>query len=231
MLQLNNISKTYNQNSILDGVSLDLGVGCYGIVGNNGCGKSTLLNIIAGSVVADFGEVSHDNVNITQSSSLDRALFGFGKMFQEDGFVPDLSVYDNLKLILLGPITNWRELWKVGIQSNFDKSQNLQIQKQIEQTLSKFQLREHSLTLAKDLSGGQKKLLQFARLELRQSKLWLLDEPLAGVSLQNKPIFEQIILDAKSTKTIILVEHNLEFVRRVADHIFELIDGKLNKID
>jgi ABC-type branched-subunit amino acid transport system ATPase component len=230
MLNINNISKTYTQNCVLDRVSFDIGFGCYGIIGNNGSGKSTLLNIISGDIEPNSGEIFYNNIKITRTSTLNRVLLGFGKMFQDGGFISDLTVFDNLKLTLLGHVTTWKELWKVGIMDSFDNSKNLRINTKIKEVLDKYQLSQHSLILAKDLSGGQKKLLQFARLELSESKVWLLDEPLAGVSLINIPIFEKIILEAKKTKTIILVEHNQNFVHKVADQVFEISDGKLQKI-
>ena len=226
MFQISNLSKNYGQEPILQNLNLEIQPGeIVGIVGENGAGKSTLFDIISGFESSHAGQIYLKNQPIHQLAPFQRANLGLARTFQLQGLFPNLSVYENLELGFRLPNTaNLLE----KLQHFLRLGDQTQTKNMIAKALDRVGMKDKINKTAKDLSGGQQKLVELARVMLQDWKILLLDEPLAGVSKSLKADLATKILTLKDPhKSIIIIEHDLEFISTVADRVLTLRDGQL----
>ena len=190
----------------------------HGLIGPNGSGKSTLLKTIAGAHYADSGEIIFKNSNITNNSPELRSQKGLNLKFQITAILPQLTVYDNLLLALQ---TN-HSIWEL-ISS---KSKYLYYEKIIE-VLENFKLIKKVDTLAGELSHGLQQWLEIAMVVVKKPELLLLDEPTAGMSPQERQVTGELLVPLKSYCSLIIVEHDLDFIKDICDYITVLDQGKV----
>ena len=211
MLKVNNISKKFNGLKVLDKVSFEFSKkGVLGLTGPNGSGKTTLFNIIGGNTLPDEGEISYDGMIINGYPLHKRAAFGIVRTYQDGKVFPSHTLKEHLLLI------------KSINRSNKTFSD-------IEQLLHKVGLEDKINKAASTLSFGQKKRLELTMALMREDvKLYLFDEPTAGVDPGFIQKFQEILRDLKkSDKYIIIIEHNLNLIKEVADQIIILEGGKV----
>lgn len=230
MIELKNISFSFNQSKlILDNLTLSLEQGkIYALMGANGAGKSTLFNIITGFIKPQSGKIIFNENNITKSNAYQINLNGIGRTFQDLRLITKLTVKENIELSFKNNLSdNW---YNTLFPSSKLKAQQLAFTKRINEILEQFHLVEVQNQLGGEISYGQQKLLTIACCVANDAQLLLLDEPVAGVN----PIYrEQLthILKAlkEQGKTILLIEHNTDFINQVADSIFFLANGQINQ--
>ena len=228
MLKLHNIQFSFAKSKvILDGVSMQLEQGeIYALMGTNGAGKSTLFNIITGFIKPQSGKIVFHSKNITTKRPFQINRLGIGRTFQDLRLITKLSVREN---ILLTFKNNISDHWYATLFSSKKlKAQQKEFETRTDRILHNFHLTEVQEQLASAISYGQQKLLTLACCVANDADILLLDEPVAGVN----PVFrEQMIKSIQSLKqqgkTILLIEHNTEFIEAVADSIFFLNEGKL----
>ncbi len=187
---------------ILQNVSMDVATGSItGLIGLNGSGKSTLMKTICGFLHPRSGRILHDGKEITTAQPHTMIDRGIGYIPQESSLFPFMSVGDNLRL----PIEHQRRRGPLS---------RLEVDRRIEETLLGFPvLRERLRTQAGDLSGGQQKMLEFAKAHLARPRLCLIDEPSIGLSPKvAEEVYRWIASFAAAGMAILLVDHN---VRRV----------------
>ena len=219
LLQINSISKKFGVLQALNEVNISIEKNTFhGLIGPNGSGKSTLLKTIAGAHYADSGEIIFKNSNITNNSPELRSQKGLNLKFQITAILPQLTVYDNLLLALQ---TN-HSIWDL-ISS---KSKYLYYEKIIE-VLENFKLIKKVNTLAGELSHGLQQWLEIAMVVVKKPELLLLDEPTAGMSPQERQVTGELLVPLKSYCSIIIVEHDLDFIKDICDYITVLDQGKV----
>ena len=219
LLQINSISKKFGVLQALNEVNISIEKNTFhGLIGPNGSGKSTLLKTIAGAHYADSGEIIFKNSNITNNSPELRSQKGLNLKFQITAILPQLTVYDNLLLALQ---TN-HSIWDL-ISS---KSKYLYYEKIIE-VLENFKLIKKVDTLAGELSHGLQQWLEIAMVVVKKPELLLLDEPTAGMSPQERQVTGELLVPLKSYCSIIIVEHDLDFIKDICDYITVLDQGKV----
>jgi len=216
ILKLNNISMSFGQEKILDRISMSFPRGkLITITGPSGCGKSTLLRIVAGLIYPDEGEVIIEGINIfnISRSSLFRMRRDSAFVFQDAALISNLSVYENIALPL-------RYHYTLGEK---------EIKKRVMNILEEFDLQEEKDFLPANLSFGQKKLVSFARSLIMEPKLLFFDEPVSGIdAIAREKIVGKILpLRDNPEVTLIMVSHNLEFIKNFADYIALLYKKKL----
>jgi branched-chain amino acid transport system ATP-binding protein len=226
MLQINRLTKRFGQSTVLDELNLEINDGeIVGIVGENGAGKTTLFNIISGFESFDSGEINLDNVSIQDLQPNVRSHLGLARTFQSDGLFPNLTVYENLELAFKLPkeasaTDKLLHFMRFGKQEAKENA--------INQALTKVKMHDQKHKLAKDLSGGQLKLVEIARTLMFDWKVLILDEPLAGVHHDLKEELSKHVLSLKSEKrSIVIIEHDLDFLKSVSDRILILTNGQL----
>ena len=219
LLQINSISKKFGVLQALNEVNISIEKNTFhGLIGPNGSGKSTLLKTIAGAHYADSGEIIFKNSNITNNSPELRSQKGLNLKFQITAILPQLTVYDNLLLALQ---TN-HSIWDL-ISS---KSKYLYYEKIIE-VLENFKLIKKVDTLAGELSHGLQQWLEIAMVVVKKPELLLLDEPTAGMSPQERQVTGELLVPLKSYCSVIIVEHDLDFIKDICDYITVLDQGKV----
>ena len=219
LLKINSISKKFGVLQALNKVNISIKKNTFhGLIGPNGSGKSTLLKTIAGAHYADSGEIIFKNSNITNNSPELRSQKGLNLKFQITAILPQLTVYDNLLLALQ---TN-RSIWEL-ISS---KSKYLYYEKIIE-VLENFKLIKKVDTLAGELSHGLQQWLEIAMVVVKKPELLLLDEPTAGMSPQERQVTGELLVPLKSYCSLIIVEHDLDFIKDICDYITVLDQGKV----
>lgn len=224
MLKINSISISFGGKKVLNSCSMDIKENSItSLVGPNGCGKTTLFNIISGIIKAQEGKIIYKNKNILNTKIETRDKLKILRTFQDPGLFKNLTVNEHMILAANK---------KQNLFENFLKQHkiNKTTQEKIEQILKDLNLYHKTNTQAKDLSGGQRKLLDLAMLLIKDSELILLDEPTAGVAPELKQLIKQTILKLKEKgKTIFLIEHDMSLVMNISDEIIVLSGGKVLK--
>jgi ABC-type branched-subunit amino acid transport system ATPase component len=226
ILEINNISKCYNGLRVLDDLSAKIPAKkIVGLIGPNGAGKTTLFNIINRMTEPNNGIIYFKNTDIIRLPSYMIARLGIIRTFQEMRIVGDLSVIENVLLCskniigekLLEVFMKARAI-KANERCNIDKALSL---------LNYAGLQENINTLASNLSYGQQKLLSIVCCLAADADMLLLDEPIAGIApLMVEKILSIIAELPQKGKSILLIEHNIEALMRICDHIIFLDAGK-----
>lgn len=219
---------------ILKGINASFSKGkATAILGTNGSGKSTLFNIICGLLKTTTGLVyytyNYVQHNLCKLPPYKHARIGIARLFQGSNIFPDLTVLENMKV---ADNNYWGEQpWQIF--RNIQKTE-LQREYETEKILKELLGADNPLwkkrnQLAGTLSLGQQRLLAFARLFMNENaQLYLLDEPCAGVNPQIREIMIKMIDNLKEGgKTIVLIEHNLDFVKATCNEACYIEDGKV----
>lgn len=234
-----NSGKTETETAeVLRGVSISLKPATVSaLIGTNGSGKSTLFNVVCGLLKPDKGEViyryENNDYKLTRIPSHRLAGIGIARLFQGNNIFPGLTVIENLMIadnLSLGE-QPWHLLFKFRKTKDAEKRRVEEAEIILTELLGATNpLWEKKDMFAGNLSLGQQRLLAFARLFMNEkAELFLLDEPCAGVNLQIKDKMAEMIQVLKMKgKTVLLIEHNMDFARRTAEDAYYLEDGKVN---
>jgi branched-chain amino acid transport system ATP-binding protein len=211
----------------VDAVSLKVGQGeIAGLIGPNGAGKTTMFNLIAGSLKPSGGEVLLNGNRIDDLAAHRRLALGMGRTFQIPRLFGQMSVLENMLTAARGQVgerilPNWLSPKSVREQERLNVEKAMRLLDFV--TLTKL-----ARDPARVLSGGQRKLLELARILMADPKLILLDEPAAGV---NPSLLETIIdrihaINATGV-TFLIIEHNMDMVTRLCSRALVMVEGKL----
>jgi branched-chain amino acid transport system ATP-binding protein len=192
------------------------------IVGPNGAGKTTYFNLVSGQLRASAGEVLLDGHRITHEGAPARARRGIGRAFQLTNLFPNLSVLENVRLAVQA---------RAGIGLDFLTMalRHHRLAERAWHELERVKLAERAETPAAALSHGDQRKLEVAILLALEPRIFMFDEPTAGMSVDEVPVILDLIeaIKAEGDKTILLVEHKMEVVRRLADRVVVLHNGAL----
>ena len=189
------------------------------IIGPNGSGKSTLFNTISNILNLDKGDISFNNKKLSKIKDFEVAKLGISRTFQDVRLFKNLTIKDHLEIAMS---QRDEELF-----SNLLVGEKVPIEK-IKAVLELVGLEKSLNTYAADLSYGQRKLLDLAVAIAKKHTVLMLDEPVAGVNplLRNK--IKKIIRSLnKKGETVLLIEHDMNFVMNLADHIFVMDAGRV----
>lgn len=188
------------------------------ILGPNGAGKTTLMDLISGKTATTAGKVHLFGRDITNRPEHEIARAGVGRKFQIPSIFRDLTVLQNLEVAVSHEPRVFRNL-RLGMAAA-DR-------KRIDEVIELTGLGSVLETLAGDLSHGQMQWLELGMLITQQSRVILLDEPTAGMTQGETSKTADIILRLKGTHTILVVEHDMAFVRKIAEKVTVMHMGKL----
>lgn len=219
VVELKNLTKHFDGVKAVNNLSLGIEAGSItSIIGPNGSGKTTLVNLLSGMLPIDGGLIVVGGQGLRKWSADRVASFGITRTFQDVRLFNQMSVLDNILVVL-----TQRKVFSALFE--FANSGYL---KSAEAILRKVGLWEKRGELAINLSYGQRKLLEIARALSMPAKIFLLDEPFAGLFPEMVQISTNLLLELKQAgKTIVLIEHNMELVRSLSDHIFVMDSGEL----
>lgn len=223
LLIIKNLNVRLGEEEILQGIDLEILPGrIVALVGPNGSGKTTLLNVISGFIPDFRGEILFKDQPLRGLQPYEIALLGIVRMFQVVRIFPELKVEDHLALVLED---NTQEtLWRAFLGRSDLKVLRDRIYKLLKVVGLSDKIQERALTL----SHGQKRLLEMARCLAQEGYLYLFDEPTAGVFTEVRKKLKELWIALKArNRSILLVEHNLEVVREVADEVILLENGRI----
>ncbi len=220
ILQTHNLQKHFGGVYAIDNLSIDFKQGkITGIVGPNGSGKSTLVNLLSGLYKLDRGHLTLYNLPLHKLYQPHELInYSITRTFQEVKVFEQMTVLDNLLVVLTK---------RNMLEALFSRHTKIDEQK-AKSILEQVNLWEKRNQLAINLSYGQRKLLELARVLAMDAKIVFLDEPFAGMF---KEMIKKVVAIIKAMreqgKTIILIEHNMELIRELCDYLYVLDEGKL----
>ena len=205
MLSLKNVSKSFGGIKAVDKCTFEVKENTItSLIGPNGAGKTTVFNIISGLTKPDDGTIKLLDKNIMGLPAYKIAQAGISRTFQLTKIFRNLSIKDNL---LIAKKTTEEEMKKA---------------------LESVYLTKSLGTIASELSYGQQRLLEIARALLKPHSLLMLDEPTAGVNPKVRQELKSILGKLrKKGKTVLLIEHDMEFVMDISDNVIVLNEGKV----
>jgi branched-chain amino acid transport system ATP-binding protein len=219
LLEVGGVTKVFGALRALDGVDVAVETGTFhGLIGPNGSGKSTLLKAIAGAHLPSSGSIVFDGQDITTSPPYQRARIGLSLKFQITAVLRELSVYDNVLLALQSGESAWSLVWS---------STRRRLDGQIMQALDRFRLADRADDLAGELSHGEQQWLEIAMALAPGPKLLLLDEPTGGMSPEERRMTGELLLPIKAQCALVIVEHDLDFIKNICDHLTVLDQGRV----
>jgi ABC-type branched-subunit amino acid transport system ATPase component len=226
-LQVVELQKFYGAVKAVDGVSLTVADGAIvGLIGPNGSGKSTFIEVVSGLTSCDGGKVLLHGTDISRMAIHHRAKLGLRRTFQASRLWPRLTVAENL--LAASPPAGRDKLWNTYFRPGSVREAEHRSAIEVGETLRSFGLSDLRDRPASVLSGGQGRLLEFARIMVSGATVALLDEPLAGV---NPVMAESVITGVMELRrhglSVLLVEHNLEAVEALCDTIYGMAEGRL----
>ena len=214
LIHINNLKKKYGQREVVSDVSMVLNKGeIIGLLGPNGAGKTTTFYMITGMVRVTSGNIMLDNQDITNLSMDKRARLGLGYLAQEPSIFTDLSVEDNLKLVL--------EF------SDLDKNEQ---KHKLDKLLHDFSIDHIRKSIARHLSGGERRRTEIARALILNPDFILLDEPFAGIDPIAVEDIQQIIKKLRDNNIgILITDHNVRETLSITDRSYLIYDGTILK--
>lgn len=219
LLEVRGVIKRYRELTALDGVDLTVEEDQFhGLIGPNGSGKSTLMKCIAGAEVPTAGTISFAGHDIVRATPAERARAGLSLKFQITSVLPSLSVYDNILLALQA---------QNSLSSLVFSRTRAALDDQVLQMLEQFRLGDQHVDLAGTLSHGQQQWLEIAMALASQPRLLLLDEPTAGMSLEERRVTGELLQPIKHRCSLVIVEHDLDFIRDICDVLTVLDQGRV----
>jgi urea transport system ATP-binding protein len=220
LLYLNGVTVSFDGFRAINDLSLELAPGeMRAIIGPNGAGKTTMMDIITGKTRPDVGEVLFDrgSIDLTTKDEAAIAQLGIGRKFQKPTVFEYHTVEDNVLLALKADRS---------VRGNLFWRPNGDAQR-IAETLETIGLSAHRHRLAGSLSHGQKQWLEIGMLIAQDPKLLLVDEPVAGMSDAETMTTAELLKDIAKDHTLIVVEHDMEFVRRLGVKVTVLHEGSV----
>jgi urea transport system ATP-binding protein len=189
------------------------------IIGPNGAGKTTMMDVITGKTRPDSGTVKFGSeLNLLSLSEPEIAQAGIGRKFQKPTVFERLTVFENLELALAGDKSFWKTL--------FARTTNQQLDR-INDVLETIALTEQQYMLAGVLSHGQKQWLEIGMLLMQDPELLLVDEPVAGMTPQEIERTANLLKSLEGEHSVVVVEHDMEFVRSIAKRVTVLHEGRV----
>ena len=226
MLSAKNVSKSFGGFKALSGCSIEIGAqSITGIIGPNGAGKSTLFNIVCGLISADSGAITLEGADIADLRPDKMARAGLVRTFQISRELGQLTVLENM--LLAGSRMSGDKVWRNFYAASRVRAEERDAIAKARALLEQVNLWQLANEPAKNISGGQKKLLEISRALMLDPKIILLDEPTAGVSpLMTKVLGETIIKLRGQGITFAIIEHDMDVIAELCNPIYVLAEGR-----
>jgi urea transport system ATP-binding protein len=218
ILYLEDVHVSFDGYKALNGLTLDIAPGelrC--IIGPNGAGKTTMMDVVTGKTRPDRGSVYlGTTIDLLRYTEPQIAALGIGRKFQKPTVFEPLSVFENLELALATDKRVWASLRFRLSSEQRDR---------IDEVLRTIHLCDVVDRRAGDLSHGQKQWLEIGMLLMQDPQVLLLDEPVAGMTDEETQRTAELLLGLKGRHTLVVVEHDMHFVRAISEKVTVLCDG------
>ena len=221
MLELEGVSKRFGGVVATDGVSLDVAQGeVHALIGPNGAGKTTLIGQISGSLAADTGQIRFLGRDVTRAKQHERVRAGLARSYQITSIFKRFTVLENLALAVQARSGSSFSFWKPVERETalFDEAREIAGEVGLSKKLS---------AVGMQLSHGEQRALEVGLALATRPKLVLLDEPMAGMGPEESQHMIALIARIRAQVTVLLVEHDMDAVFRLADRISVMVNGRL----
>ena len=221
LLEVSGVSVSFDGFKAINNLSFEIGPAeLRAIIGPNGAGKTTFMDIVTGKTRPDEGRVlwGEKSQSLLRMSESQIARAGIGRKFQRPTVFEDQTVFDNLAMALKNDRAPWAVLFYR--QSAADRER-------VEELAGEIGLTGQLRRRAGELSHGQKQWLEIGMLLAQEPRLLLVDEPAAGMTLAEREHTTDILVEAARTRAVVVVEHDMEFVRRLGCKVTVLHEGSV----
>lgn len=223
ILTTNQLCVSFGEHQVINDVNLCIERGkLVSIIGPNGAGKTTLFNLISGQIKPTKGDISFNGETVTKLPVPMRVRRGIGRSFQLTNIFPELTVLENIRLSLQA---SGKDYYSIFPRPSLRRRQLREAQELAEKCM----LSDKKEVLAQHLAHGDKRKLEIAMLLALKTELLLLDEPTAGISVDDIPAILEVIerIKREGHHTIVLIEHKMEMVLHLSDELIVLFNGEL----
>ncbi len=190
------------------------------VIGPNGAGKTTVLDLICGKTKATAGSIKFKGLELTRMSEHQIVRAGVGRKFQTPSIYENLTVFENLEI-------SYPKGRSVFGALAFKRT--AEVMEQVETIAKEIMLEEFLGTEAGLLSHGQKQWLEIGMLLIQDPELLMLDEPVAGMSARERELTGQLLRRICNNRSVLVIEHDMEFVKNIAHKVTVLHQGKILK--
>ncbi len=221
LLEVRGLAKNFGALRATDDVDLEISEGeTHAIIGPNGAGKTTLISQLAGDLRPDAGGIRFASEDITLLGAPQRARRGFARSFQITSVYRDFTALDNVALAVQAHAGHSFRFWRPAREERA-------LRDPARAVLEEVGLGTRADVLAANLAHGEQRQLEVAMALATRPRLLLLDEPVAGMGLEESQRMVQFLSGLKGRQTIILVEHDMDAVFTLADRISVLVYGRI----
>src|SRR5256886_1535355 len=221
MLEVRQLTKSFGALRATDGIDFDVRDGeTHAIIGPNGAGKTTFIGQLAGNLRPDGGRIVFGGEDITRLPAPRRARKGLARSFQITSIYPEFSALTNVALAVQAHAGHSFRFWR-------DARRDAALLEAARRVLEDVGLSARANVLAANLSHGEQRQLEVAMALATRPRLLLLDEPMAGMGIEESQRMIAFLATLKARHTIVLVEHDMDAVFRLADRISVLVYGRL----
>lgn len=221
VLAARGLGKDFSGFTAVNNVDLDVEhARIHALIGPNGAGKTTVFNLLSKFLPSTRGLITLDGLDITRKSPAEVARLGVVRSFQISAVFPHLTVLENLRVALQRPNRLATQFW-LPLRA-LDR-----LNPRADELIGQLGLQEYRDTRATDLSYGRKRVLEIATTLALDPKVLLLDEPMAGMGLEDVKMVAKIIRDVAQSRAVLMVEHNLSVVADICDHVTVLQRGEI----
>lgn len=219
-LEARNICKKFGDFNALSDMSIAIAPNTvHAVIGPNGAGKTTFFNILSGVVRPTSGTVVFQGKSITDVPVYDRVHLGMARSFQVTNIFQSFSVYENVRLAVQAVMRmEARTFWR-------GPARHSEMHDRVDELLAWTGLKGQERTRAGDLSHGAQRTLEIAMTVASRPTLIFLDEPLAGMSIDDIHRSKELIRSLKASMTVVLIEHNMSVVMDISDRITVMAQG------
>jgi len=220
VLSLRNLGKRFGGVVAVERVTLEVRAGeVHALIGPNGAGKTTLIHQVSGSLPADTGEIFFEERDLTRLAAHERVQAGLARSYQVTSIFRRFSVLDNLALAVQARSGSSFSFWRplASERALFDEAREI---------ASRLGLKRIDVP-ASSLSHGEQRALEVGLALATRPKLVLLDEPMAGMGPEESKRMIDLVRRIRESVTVLLVEHDMDAVFRLADRISVMVNGRL----
>ena len=221
LLQVTGLSKRFGGVVAADAVTVDIAPGeCHAVIGPNGAGKTTLIGLLAGELAPQGGNIRFEGRDITALPVHHRSQLGLARSFQITSLFADFTALDNVALAVQAHAGHSFRFWQ-------DAHREGALREPAREALDRVGLAARADTRVDKLSHGEHRQLEIAVALATKPRLLLLDEPMAGLGLDESARMIAMLRQLKGSLTMVLVEHDMETVFALADRITVLVYGRV----
>jgi urea transport system ATP-binding protein len=219
LLDIKALSVSFDGFKAVDDLSVSVDVGeIRAIIGPNGAGKTTLLDLISGRTSPTSGHVRFKDIELTELREYEIVRAGVGRKFQTPSVYESLTVFENLEMAYPDS-RSWWSAWR------FRRSAD--VIAMIEEIAEVVYLKDRLRDRAETLGHGEKQWLEIGALLIQRPELLLLDEPVAGMSVVDREKTANLLLELSKGRAMVVVEHDMDFVKRIAHQVTVLHQGRV----